>query len=90
MKISRNIKSSIVEDLKEKMVFIGGPRQVGKTTFSLQLLSEDDRAPATISHPAYINWDKVADRQSLIKGELPPNQPLIIFDEIHKYKHWKN
>jgi len=35
------------------MAFIGGPRQVGKTTLALALLGPT----ATERHPAYLNWD---------------------------------
>ena len=38
--LQRYLKTSIVADLKEKMVFLGGPRQVGKTTFSQSLLTD--------------------------------------------------
>ena len=34
---SRYLEPAIQEDLKQKMVFLGGPRQVGKTTLALQL-----------------------------------------------------
>jgi len=30
----RYLYSNLASDLKEKMVFIGGPRQVGKTTLA--------------------------------------------------------
>ena len=33
----RYIAGDILNDLKEKMVFLGGPRQVGKTTMSLYI-----------------------------------------------------
>lgn len=32
---------------------VGGPRQVGKTTFALGFLGKD----ADEKHPAYLNWD---------------------------------
>ena len=67
------------------MVLVGGPRQVGKTTLALSLLPE-----GTEKHPAYLNWDYTPNRKQLLRGELPPNQPLIIFDEIHKYAQWRN
>lgn len=67
------------------MVFIGGPRQVGKTVFALGFLN-----PPDIKHPAYLNWDDVQVRSSLMKGELPAGQPIIILDEIHKYARWRN
>jgi len=76
---------SIEEDLKTRMVFIGGPRQVGKTTFALSFLSKP-----TEKHPAYLNWDDVRSRSGLMRGELPPNQPLIVLDEIHKFGNWRN
>ena len=49
----RYIKDSIDSDLANRMVFIGGPRQVGKTTLALSLL---DRGQDE-SSPAYLNWD---------------------------------
>jgi hypothetical protein len=59
----RYLKGSAEEDLKTRMMFVGGPRQVGKTTFALSFLS----APSE-SHPAYLNWDDVHARQSLMRG----------------------
>lgn len=35
--IKRYLEKYILEDLKEKMVFVAGPRQVGKTTLALQI-----------------------------------------------------
>lgn len=34
----RYLSSQIAKDLKQKMVFVGGPRQVGKTTLAKQFL----------------------------------------------------
>jgi len=81
----RYINDSVDEDLKNKMVFVGGPRQVGKTTFALTFLSEPDE-----KHPAYLNWDDILTRSSLLRGELPPNEDIIVLDEIHKYARWRN
>lgn len=81
----RYLKRSAEEDLTAQMIFVGGPRQVGKTTFALSFLS----APSE-KHPAYLNWDDVHARQSLMRGELPSNQPVIILDEIHKFARWRN
>ncbi|MBI2083337.1 MAG: ATP-binding protein [Deltaproteobacteria bacterium] len=67
------------------MVFVGGPRQVGKTTVAFHLLGDVDE-----SHPAYLNWDSPPVKQVLLKGELPSGQKLIVLDEIHKYKGWRN
>ena len=67
------------------MVFVGGPRQVGKTTFALTFLPE-----AIETHPAYLNWDDISIRSALLKGELPPKEKCIVVDEIHKYARWRN
>ena len=81
----RYIKKPVEEDLENKMVFVGGPRQVGKTTFSLTFLSSPSE-----KHPAYLSWDDLADRSALLKGELPSNQECIVLDEIHKFARWRN
>ncbi len=82
---ARYIEAPVVVDLESAMVFIGGPRQVGKTIFSLGLLDEP-----SVRHPAYLNWDDMASRSELLEGRLPPDQPLIILDEIHKFAGWRN
>ena len=81
----RYIQKPVDDDLKHKMVFIGGPRQVGKTTFGLTFLGQPDE-----KQPAYLNWDNVSIRSALLKGELPPDEKIIVFDEIHKYTRWRN
>jgi len=83
--MNRYLAAAIVADLKEKMVFLGGPRQVGKTTLALSLLDHGSE-----QHPAYFNWDDVVARKALLRGELPPGEQLIVLDEIHKYKLWRN
>ena len=54
--IERYLEKTIKEDLKEKMVFISGPRQVGKTYLAKQIA-------ATFQRPIYLNYDNLADRQ---------------------------
>ena len=83
--LNRYLTASINQDLAEKMVFLGGPRQVGKTTLALSLLEGADE-----SHPAYLNWDLYETQRMLLDGGLPADQSLLIFDEIHKYRHWRN
>ena len=82
--LPRYLHKAIEQDLKEKMVFIGGPRQVGKTTMSLQFLKDPNK-----QNPAYFNWDILADREVIRKTELPSNQKLLVLDEIHKFKNWR-
>ena len=80
----RYLKKEILRMLTGKMVFIGGPRQVGKTHLSLEILGGDEM------HPAYLNWDFPGVMDALLAGELPGGEPLVIFDEIHKYPSWRN
>lgn len=82
---ARYLRSHVIADLHEKMVFVGGPRQVGKTTFALDLLPGGSER-----HPAYLSWDDAVTRAALLRGELPANQPLLVFDEIHKYAQWRS
>ncbi len=62
------------------MVFVAGPRQVGKTTLALDLLGVGD---------GYLNWDVPEDRERILRLELPATD-LWIFDELHKYRPWRN
>lgn len=63
------------------MVFLGGPRQVGKTTLSRTLFA--------VGSFDYLNWDIDAHRSRILTKEFK-NVDLIIFDELHKYKKWRN
>ena len=87
--MKRYLEAFIRDDLTQKMVFIGGPRQVGKTTLSLSLLGLEPPIRAPLPK-AYINWDIISDKEALTKGILPGGEKLIILDEIHKYAHWRN
>lgn len=78
----RYLSEQILKDLQGKMVFLGGPRQVGKTTLAQQLLQQFDPA-------GYLNWDIAEHRERILKQELPPT-PLWVFDELHKYRTWRN
>jgi len=78
--MERYLKAQLLKDLKRKMVFLGGPRQVGKTTLALQ---------AAGGRQGYLNWDIPEDRERILRREFPPAD-LIIFDELHKYRSWRN
>jgi len=83
--LTRYLEPFIESDLKNKMVFLGGPRQVGKTTLAQNLIKN-----YRDEHPAYLNWDD-NDHKKKIKEKLwPKNEPLIVLDEIHKFKNWRN
>ncbi len=74
-------------EINRQMLFISGPRQVGKTTLSMSLDS--------LNH--YFNWDDQSDRQKIITGQSQIAETIgsiadqtIVFDELHKYANWKN
>ncbi len=69
-----------------KMVFVGGPRQVGKTTMCFSFLGNK----ANEQHPGYLNWDNPEDSRSILKMQLPAQESTLVFDEIHKYARWRN
>ncbi|MCG2726127.1 MAG: AAA family ATPase [Elusimicrobia bacterium] len=91
--IKRNIGENIKSILKKhnKMMFISGPRQAGKTTLAKSLLKASGQG-------LYFNWDIIKDQKKLIKdpyffekiSRVPSKKSLIVFDEIHKYAKWKN
>lgn len=78
----RYLHKPIQKDLKEKMVFLAGPRQVGKTTFARELLGAEASCQ-------YYNWDNTAQRRKALKGEWSPAEKLVILDEFHKHSKWK-
>lgn len=57
---------------------------MGKTTLALSFLKD----PNLLS-PAYLNWDSAVDRKIINTADWPKQEPLIIFDEIHKKKGWQ-
>ncbi|MDE0451214.1 MAG: ATP-binding protein [Gammaproteobacteria bacterium] len=83
--LARYLADPIRDDLSRKMVFLGGPRQVGKTTLALALLGTNDSRD-----PAYLNWDSPRVRPGLLRGELPPGESRLVLDEIHKFPRWRN
>ena len=79
----RYLTPFIIKDLKDKMVFIGGPRQVGKTTLCRNIIAKHFKSPS------YFNWDNRGDRKIITVSAWPADAELLIFDEIHKYRQWK-
>jgi predicted AAA+ superfamily ATPase len=78
--VERYLTLQVKKDLRRKMVFVGGPRQVGKTTLARSLLKSD---------AGYLSWDVPEHRERILKQELPTTRTWI-FDEIHKYRLWRN
>ncbi len=81
--MKRYLYPQVLEDLKKKMVFITGPRQIGKTFLAKQIMEEFDK-------PQYLNYDNINDHRIISNMSWAQNTDLIIFDEIHKMKGWKN
>jgi predicted AAA+ superfamily ATPase len=90
---TRDLYVSIWRELaaEKSMVFLAGPRQSGKTTLA-HIISR------SFANTLYFNWDIAEHRTRLIGNPTffeaverkDASTPLIIFDEIHKYKEWKN
>lgn len=82
----RYLSDPVSKDLKQKMVFVGGPRQVGKTTLALDLLGNGKK-----QSPCYFNWDVAEHRREMRSGilKVPPGSPLVVYDEVHKFARWR-
>ena len=71
-----------------QMVFVSGPRQVGKTTICEALAS------------TYLSWDDEDVRRAIQAGQrtvadkyeldvASESTRVVVYDEIHKYSKWK-
>ena len=78
--LTRYLVPQVRQDLAKKMVFVAGPRQVGKTTLA-------QRLPGGTA--GYLNWDVAEHRERILRRELPATK-LWVFDELHKYRTWRN
>ncbi len=77
-----------------KMIFLTGPRQVGKTTFAKMWLESIG------SEDTYFNWDDPSVMMEYKKNPLYfrnvidekiKNKPVpLVFDEIHKHTAWRD
>ena len=72
-----------------QMIFMSGPRQVGKTTIARKLADH------------YFDWDNRNHQQVILGGpdvvaekchlNTPKETlPVLVFDELHKFSRWKN
>lgn len=95
--MKRNYETTFLNHLADfrQMVFVMGPRQSGKTTVAQQLINQNKFAK-------YFSWDNTHDRDLILQGTdaiaresgiantLIDEPPILCFDEIHKYAHWRD
>ena len=91
MKTLQRAYSAILDETlceHRQMAFVAGPRQVGKTTTCRDLAD------------VYLDWDNEDHRELILSGpaevaayagieKLTERHIRIVFDELHKYKRWK-
>jgi predicted AAA+ superfamily ATPase len=75
----RYLAPQVRRDLARKMVFVAGPRQVGKTTLARSLSG---------ASAGYLSWDIPEHRERILRREMPASR-LWVLDEIHKYRSWR-
>ncbi len=89
----RESYAGIWKDLSsdKNMILLAGSRQVGKTTLA-HIISR------SFTNHVYFNWDIPEHRKNFLENPTffetverkDPSTPLVVLDEIHKYKDWKN
>ncbi len=70
------------------MVFIGGPRQCGKTTFAKEIMKVYPYKKE--KQGVYFNWDDDENRRRILNRDWGDLDELVVFDEIHKFRRWKS
>jgi predicted AAA+ superfamily ATPase len=86
--MNRYLDNRIRQDLAKKMVFLVGPRQVGKTSLSQTLLAAAVGGDG--SGGQYLNYDVAEDRRLIVAQAWNKRSPLLVLDEIHKMPLWKS
>ncbi len=72
-------------------MILTGPRQTGKT-FLVKAIATGQKSSV------YLNYDIPEDKRRIIENptffedvdRYPDDHPLVVLDELHKYKDWKN
>jgi len=79
----RQQTKQIIKDLDKKIVFLVGPRQVGKTWLAKYIGKEYKKT-------TYLNYDRLEDKKIIKNEQWLEDTELLILDELHKMKNWKN
>jgi len=83
MALERYLQQVIRENLKDKMVFLAGPRQVGKSTLARSVLEAEGGG-------RYLSWESPADRPGIRTSCWPAGEAVVVLDELHKWRSWKS
>ncbi|MDA8425860.1 MAG: ATP-binding protein [Treponema sp.] len=78
----RQQEELIRADLDRKMVFLSGPRQVGKSWLARELMKG-------FARPRYLNYDSSLDREVITSQGWASATDLLVLDELHKMPGWK-
>ncbi len=81
--IPRANEKQILKDLQKKMVFIVGPRQVGKTFLAREISKK-------FKNVTYLSYDNIEDQKKIKAMNWSEKTELLVLDELHKMPMWKN
>ena len=94
--MQRYLHHELIQHFRDsrQMIFLSGPRQVGKTTIASMIGESMDSFQ-------YLNWDNISSRKIILEGadsiaeslklnQLGNDNRFCIFDELHKFKDWRD
>tara|TARA_R110000737_G_scaffold98184_1_gene132421 strand:+ start:7454 stop:8608 length:1155 start_codon:yes stop_codon:yes gene_type:complete len=83
-KITRQIKSTVIEQIKEaKVLLVQGPKGIGKTDFILDILSDLSWSFSLVSRKDYKDLQEEKDISNFLNEHIGESQILILKDAEH-------